>query len=252
MPQELTYHTPKTDWNINTPIGDADLNRIETNMQLMTPLGVPLPYFFNFLPDHHLWCDGKTIGDQISGATARADADVFSLFEGLWNSWANEQLPIQNSDGTAGTRGSSALADFNAHMRLPLPDLRGRTLIGMDNMGGTLKKVVVNPNANMLGGTGGEENHALATKEGPIHNHSGSTGTDYPDHAHVLAYIANGEYPATHSTVCYGGTTSNAYQYTGGANQRHYHSITINNNNPGGVAHNNMQPWMACNYIIRY
>lgn len=251
MPQKLIYSTPKIDWNVNTPIGDVDLNRIETNMQLMTPLGVPMPYFFNFLPDHHLWCDGKTIGDESSGATSRANADVFNLFEGLWNSIPNDQLSIQTSTGTAGMRGVSALADFNAHMRLPLPDLRGRTLIGMDNVGGTSKNVVTNSNADVLGGNGGEENHVLTPAEGDIHTHSASTGSDYPDHAHRMSYYDNGQYPATHSAFDYIGTTSGDYVYTGGATARHYHSVSISNNS-GGSAHNNMQPWLACNYIIRF
>lgn len=223
MPQKLTYSIPKTDWNVNTPIGDADLNRIETNMQLMTPLGVPMPYFFNFLPHHHLWCDGKTIGDEPSGATARANADVFNLFEGLWNSIPNAQLPIQTSAGTAGTRGVSALADFNAHMRLPLPDLRGRTIIGLDSTGGTSANVVTDSNADVLGGYAGAENHTLSISEMPSHVHGigyGSTG-----------YFSNVEFTTTRPA-------SNA---------------TISSTSTGGSSsHNNMQPWIACNYIIRY
>jgi microcystin-dependent protein len=224
----MSWQEPKVDWAAGDIPGPGDFNRIETNMQLITPLGVPIPYFFNFLPAaRYLWCDGRTIGDELSGATARANADTFDLFEGLWISMDNTVLPIQNSDGTAGTRGISALDDFNAHKRLPIPDLRGRTLIGLDNMGGISAGRVTATQADTLGGTGGVENQSL-------------TGDQNGPHTHVL------------STNWSSGTGSYPHANWGSRNGE-YDPTTLSTQSSGsGTPHNNMQPYMAVNYIIRY
>jgi hypothetical protein len=50
--------------------------------------------------------NGRTIGNAVSGATERANADTQALFEYLWNSDANLSV--------SGGRGSSATADFTA------------------------------------------------------------------------------------------------------------------------------------------
>ena len=84
-------------------------------------------------PNKFLKCNGQTIGNASSGATARANADTQTLFEMLWADWDNTVLPIQTSSGTAATRGASATADFNANKRLPLPDLRDEYLRGWVN-----------------------------------------------------------------------------------------------------------------------
>jgi hypothetical protein len=187
---------------------------------LADPLGVPKPYFFSTLPPRHLWCNGKTIGDSLSGATARADADVQSLYLGLWNSLNNTQLPVYNSDGTVGVRGNSALTDFNAHKRLALPDMRGRTIIGTDNMGNISANRVTATQADMIGGTGGEENHRLTIAEMPIHNHTATYGTN-----------GNGSY------------------FGAGAGG---YTCTTMNSAGGDQPHNNMPPYIALNWIIRY
>lgn len=99
-----------------------------------TPTGMSAPYWFSTAPAG--WClmGGRTIGNSLSGATERADDDTENLFTGLWNSIANAQLPIQDSNGILSSRGVSAAADFAANKRLPLPDLRGRTLAGKNDM----------------------------------------------------------------------------------------------------------------------
>lgn len=85
-----------------------------------------------------LWCNGQTIGDASSGATARANADTWDLFAIIWTDWANTEAPIQDSTGAASTRGAGAAADFAAHKRLPLPDIRDEHIRGwVDNRTGT-------------------------------------------------------------------------------------------------------------------
>lgn len=71
-----------------------------------------------------------TIGDATSGASNRANADCEALFTLLW------QLPDAQA-AVPGGRGLSASADWAAHKRITVPDLRGRTLVGETDMGGT-------------------------------------------------------------------------------------------------------------------
>lgn len=107
-----------------------------------------------------LWCDGRTIGNASSGATARANADTQELFVHLWNNFANAQAAV------SGGRGASALADFNANKTITLPDLRGRVVAGKDNMGGSAANRLTSGASgvagNTIGATGGAETHTLS------------------------------------------------------------------------------------------
>lgn len=192
------------------------------------PLGVVKEFYGTALPARHLWVNGCTIGDASSGATGRANADTIDLYTVLWNA-ANvtgSQIQLYTSAGVATSKGASAAVDFAAHKRLSLPDKRGRVGVGLDSMGGTSANVVTNANADILGGTGGEENHILNINEMPSHNHSlnldnGGSGTSLPPGS------SNGSL----GSLC----DVNAITFKG-----------------GGSFHNNMQPWLACNYIMRF
>ena len=105
-----------------------------------------------------------------------------------------------------------------------LPDLRGRMPLGLDNMGGINSGRVNNQMANQLGGADGEENHQLDIDEMPSHNH------DYEG-----AKSMNG---SPHRTSMMGGNGNN-------------HSNTTNSRG-GDQPHNNMPPYIALNYIIKF
>jgi hypothetical protein len=66
-----------------------------------------------------LLVDGRTIGNAASGATARANADTWLLYEQMW-AFPAASVPIFTSAGAPSTRGATALADFNAGKRIPL------------------------------------------------------------------------------------------------------------------------------------
>jgi hypothetical protein len=72
-------------------------------------------------------CDDSTLGNSVSGA-GKAYIATKALFTLIWNNFANTYAPIFNSDGTVGTRGSTAEADYNANKRLTLTKTVGRVL----------------------------------------------------------------------------------------------------------------------------
>jgi microcystin-dependent protein len=129
-----------------------------------------------------------------------------------------------------------------------LPDLRGRVTAAADNMGGTGAGRI----SLAYGGTAGEQNHILSASEIPPHSHSGATGNDSPDHSHAeTAFMTSSGItgPSSGGPAFLGGNT--AGQSTGGASARHAHPFTTDGGAVGGAAHNNMQPTIACNYIMR-
>jgi microcystin-dependent protein len=168
-----------------------------------------------------LRCDGRTIGNATSGATARANADMLSLYTHLWELTDNTTLGIQDSSGGASTRGANALSDFNANKRLPLLDLRGRVVAGLDpddvQLAHTWSKII--------GGAGGSEVHRLLTNEMPIHTHNSGAGTGF------IASVASAGTAglAAGSNVVGSSATASA---------------------GGGDDHPNVQPTMTLNYFI--
>jgi microcystin-dependent protein len=103
-----------------------------------------------------------------------------------------------------------------------LPDLRGRTVVGKDNMGGTSANRITASWADSVLGTGGAETHTLSTTEIPAHTH-GAQGKGGSASAEGI-YIAHSEVVA---------------------------STVQTDSTGGGGAHNNLQPSIAMNFIIR-
>lgn len=107
-----------------------------------------------------------------------------------------------------------------------LPDLRGRVVAGKDDMGGTSASRLTSPVAgSTLGATGGAQSHTLTTPEIPSHTHTlnksgGFSGSDTPPFG--LNLNDPGPFVTT-STSAAG----------------------------GGDAHNNVQPTIVANYIIK-
>lgn len=141
-----------------------------------------------------------------------------------------------------------------------VPDLRGLTLAGLDQMpGGARANRMTRAVAITIVGKTGEETHIVTVAEMPAHAHPGSSGGS---HGHTVN-------DPGHFHSSYDGSTFQAYD---GANAtgRYYPSgagntgskttgITLNNATPtvsissqgGGGGHENVQPTVFVPYIVR-
>jgi len=155
------------------------------------PAGAMMPYAGTSAPSGWLLCDGSAV-------SRTTYATLFALVSTTYGV----------GDGST---------TFN------LPDLRGRTFIGLDNLGGTPKNIVTDANADSLGGEVGTETHTLSESEMPAHTHTIAT-----------------------QTTTNGGGAGDIY---------HSASATTGNKSTGstggGGAHNNIQPSHAAGVIIK-
>ena len=131
-----------------------------------------------------------------------------------------------------------------------LPDARGRSTAGKDNMGGTaagrLGAVAgFNANASLLGATGGTETTALTIAQMPAHNHGGATA---PAGAHNHFYETVSFGSAGNGLKADSGiapTFPTAVTSTVGD---HVHGIPLQGS---GDTHSNVQPTIIFNKIIK-
>jgi microcystin-dependent protein len=225
------------------------------------------PHSSAIVPPNHLLCGGQLV----------AQATYPALFTTIGHVYNN------NVDPGGG--------------QFRLPDLRGRTPVGKDDMGGNVAGRMMGSDSKSivgttLGATGGREMHTLITGELTSHDHSsaGSHGHGNPsiigDHKHLEANgqdnsgvfgsvkyywnLPGGEPPWGRRVVTYAaeswaitglGTPSSqscSQNYvspastvqgipTLGSDGTHTHT-TVGTDSP----HNNVQPGIILNYIIRF
>jgi microcystin-dependent protein len=185
-------------------------------MSAIYPPGIVLPYAgpvntANPLPSGWLLCDGSSISRS---------SPYDELFKVI---------------GT--TYGSVDSATFK------LPDLRGRVVAGLNTMSNTAPNNVGTSsgfltgataegvNGSTLGATGGEESHLLISTESGIASHS-----------HITYAATN-----NNTTTGGGGTRVTALITPGGAAIGSTSSIESN----ASAAHNNVQPTLVLNYMIK-
>jgi microcystin-dependent protein len=195
----------------------------------------------------------KVANDTLMVATAPMPGELKAIAGASVPSWAEGQWLL--CDGTAVSR--TIYADLfgaigetwgagDGATTFNLPDLRGRTLVGLDNMGGSAANRVTASGSGIdgdtLGASGGEETHDLTINEMPSHNH----GVNDPGHTHPTGVNLN----TTNATAAGSYSDFVRVRNEAGATASATTGITIGNNG-GGEAHNNMQPSAMVNYLIK-
>jgi microcystin-dependent protein len=126
--------------------------------------------------------------------------------------------------------------------KFKLPNLAGRAPIGAGTGTGL--------SARGLASSGGTETHTLLTAEMPSHNHTGVTGGMNANNPHGHdVQVRNNPGAPYNGGVLYDTSLYSGYLgYVTQTNIDHGHSISSEG---GGGSHNNMQPYLVLNYIIR-
>ena len=176
------------------------------------PTGTVQAFAGEIIPDGWMLCDGSAI----------SRTDYHDLFEVIGEKYGTGDGSFTMEWSDTNGDGSMQQDEFtNIPSTFNIPDLRGRVIIGPDNMGGSNAGVV--QNLNDIGVSGGSETHTLTVEEMPSHNHNYNT------------LIYGGNYGLR---VNYGGFGSNL-----GIEQTEFTG--------GDQPHNNMQPFTSINYIIK-
>ena len=136
----------------------------------------------------------------------------------------------------------------NGSSTFNLPDLRGRVIAGQDDMGGVSADNLTNVagdglNGDALGATGGSEKHVITITQMPSHSHTlnGGLTTVSQGGSSFAGGLRHGAYTQSQ------GEDGNGTQQT---NQTGFDNYSIASAG-SGAAHNNVQPTIILNYIIK-
>jgi microcystin-dependent protein len=140
-----------------------------------------------------------------------------------------------------------------------IPDLRGRVPVGADSS---------QTEFDALGETGGAKTVTLTEAQIPSHLHSVdppsanfTSGNESANHTHSFSFTetTNSEGDGAGRYDSSGNTSQGTQTYTtGGISANHTHTTTVNiaafnsASTGGGLAHNNLQPYLVLNYIIKH
>lgn len=172
-----------------------------------------------------IFMSGQTIGKTDSGALLTGDV-LEELFE-LAKHWFPNTGSESWTDGDVVT----------------LPDMRGRTIVGTNAMGGVPANTLSDTAANHVGGTFGAAEHQLTVGQMPTHTHSmGSAG----GHTHSYTY-------REHESGVDGGSGATAWKgnQSRSTNNRGAHTHSLNATG-GSQPHNLVQPSLVFNIEMKF
>ena len=177
---------------------------------------------------------GKTRTNSIGGTKSVLDTSPYLgeilLFAGNFapSGWAicdGSLLPINQNQALFSILGTTY--GGNGTTNFALPDLRSRVPVGFGQGSGLTNFVI--------GQSGGEESHQLSVNEIPSHNHVAAA-----DNSGGTSATPVGNFPAINNEgIQHYGSTSNGAM-----------NASAIGNTGGGQSHNNLQPYLAINYII--
>ena len=197
---------------VNVLIRDYNNPPVAVAPQRYVPAGTVLPFGGVTAPAGFLLCYGQAV-------SRTGYADLFAAI------------------GTAHGAGDGSTT-FN------VPDYRGRTLAGLDNMGGTAANRLTSGGSGIagttLGAAGGAETVTLTATQMPTHSH----GVSDPGHAHLYGV---GGIPANGVNVR--GTSGDGTNFGFAATNNAVTGISIQNAGGGG-AHNNAQPTGILTFMV--
>lgn len=186
-------------------IADSAITTIKLNSTVaIVPTGAVMPYAGSSAPANWLFCDGSAVSRTTYAALFATISTTYGAGDGS--------------------------TTFN------LPDLRGRTPFGLDNMGGTAANRVTAGVSGVAGSSLGASGGNEAMQQ---HTH----GVTDPGHAHSIQLIAQGTtagnfIPQTTNTPLGGVATTNSA------------TTGISIQNAGSGSSQNMPPALILNYII--
>lgn len=162
------------------------------------PTGAILAHRRTTAPAGWVALNGGTIGNAVSGATTRANADTEALFGLIWAESDNAIAPIYDSAGVATARGASAAADFAAGKRLSLDDMRGEFIRGLDaGRGIDVGRVLGSAQADAFG----SHSHTGSTSAAASHTHPTTAWGAAADSGFSVASTPDGSATHFHSLL---------------------------------------------------
>jgi len=180
-----------------------------------------------------LLMNGGTIGNAGSGASLRANADTYNLFEFLYNNVSDTYAPV------SGGRTGNVLNDFNSLKTIVIPPMDSMVQVGFS--GGEAE-------FNVLGKNAGAKTHQLSVGELASHGHTVSGGNHSSHTASVFGNHGSGG--SGGAGFLLGDNGVNVWQSAViGGDGAHSHSADANGSN---TPHNNLQPYRVGYFFIRY